>query len=80
MLSSMIARNSNLLQQVIAVSGSRCFATGAQMVTVRDALNQALDEEIRRDDRVFLLGEEVAQYDGAYKVSCFFLHSINCNL
>lgn len=28
-----------------------------------------MDEEIKRDDRVFLLGEEVAQYDGAYKVS-----------
>lgn len=37
-------------------------------VTVRDALNQALDEELERDERVFLLGEEVAQYDGAYKV------------
>lgn len=36
---------------------------------VRDALNQAMDEELERDDRVFLLGEEVAQYDGAYKVS-----------
>uniref|UniRef100_A0A1I7XA96 Pyruvate dehydrogenase E1 component subunit beta n=1 Tax=Heterorhabditis bacteriophora TaxID=37862 RepID=A0A1I7XA96_HETBA len=38
-------------------------------MTVRDALNQAMDEEMKRDDRVFLLGEEVAQYDGAYKVS-----------
>uniref|UniRef100_A0A8C7Z4Y0 Pyruvate dehydrogenase E1 component subunit beta n=1 Tax=Oryzias sinensis TaxID=183150 RepID=A0A8C7Z4Y0_9TELE len=38
-------------------------------VTVRDALNQALDEELERDERVFLMGEEVAQYDGAYKVS-----------
>ena len=37
-------------------------------LTVRDALNQALDEEIKRDERVFVLGEEVAQYDGAYKV------------
>ena len=36
---------------------------------VRDALNQAMDEELERDERVFLLGEEVAQYDGAYKVS-----------
>lgn len=43
-------------------------AQAGQTITVRDALNQALDEEIRRDDRVFLLGEEVAQYDGAYKV------------
>jgi len=40
-----------------------------QTVTVRDALNMAMDEELARDDRVFLLGEEVAQYDGAYKVS-----------
>ena len=40
---------------------------GAQM-TVRDALNSALDEELKRDEKVFLLGEEVAQYDGAYKV------------
>ena len=37
-------------------------------LTVRDALNQALDEELARDDRVFLMGEEGAQYDGAYKV------------
>nr|CAD7433016.1 unnamed protein product [Timema monikensis] len=38
-------------------------------VTVRDALNAALDEEMERDDRVYILGEEVAMYDGAYKVS-----------
>lgn len=38
-------------------------------MTVRDALNQAMDEEMDRDERVFLMGEEVAQYDGAYKVS-----------
>lgn len=38
-------------------------------LTVRDALNQAIDEEMERDERVFLIGEEVAQYDGAYKVS-----------
>ncbi|XP_039276873.1 pyruvate dehydrogenase E1 component subunit beta, mitochondrial isoform X2 [Nilaparvata lugens] len=41
----------------------------AKQITVRDALNSALDEEIKRDERVFLLGEEVAQYNGAYKVS-----------
>lgn len=41
----------------------------AQQLTVRDALNQAMDEEMEKDDRVFILGEEVAQYDGAYKVS-----------
>ncbi|XP_008319289.2 pyruvate dehydrogenase E1 component subunit beta, mitochondrial [Cynoglossus semilaevis] len=44
-------------------------APAAVQVTVRDALNQAMDEELERDERVFLLGEEVAQYDGAYKVS-----------
>ncbi|CAG8503262.1 2565_t:CDS:2 [Acaulospora colombiana] len=38
-------------------------------MTVRDALNLALEEEFIRDDRVFLIGEEVAQYNGAYKVS-----------
>lgn len=37
-------------------------------MTVRDALNSAMDEEIKRDEKVFLLGEEVARYDGAYKV------------
>lgn len=36
---------------------------------MRDALNQAMDEEITRDPNVFLIGEEVARYDGAYKVS-----------
>lgn len=37
-------------------------------MTVRDALNQAMEEEMRRDDKVFIMGEEVAQYNGAYKV------------
>lgn len=50
----------------------RAFSTSqklaAQQLAVRDALNQAIDEEMTRDERVFLLGEEVAQYDGAYKV------------
>uniref|UniRef100_A0A667XZB8 Pyruvate dehydrogenase E1 component subunit beta n=1 Tax=Myripristis murdjan TaxID=586833 RepID=A0A667XZB8_9TELE len=44
-------------------------APASAQVMVRDALNQAMDEELERDERVFLLGEEVAQYDGAYKVS-----------
>jgi len=39
------------------------------VITYRDALNRALREEMARDDRVFLLGEEVGEYDGAYKVS-----------
>ena len=39
------------------------------IVTVREALRQAMDEEMDRDENVILLGEEVAQYNGAYKVS-----------
>jgi pyruvate dehydrogenase E1 component beta subunit len=39
------------------------------IITYRDALNRALDEEMARDERVFLMGEEVGEYDGAYKVS-----------
>ena len=44
---------------------------GTEMVatTVREALRDAMAEEMRADDRVFLLGEEVGQYQGAYKVS-----------
>ncbi|MEQ1491343.1 MAG: pyruvate dehydrogenase complex E1 component subunit beta [Terricaulis sp.] len=44
---------------------------GTQMVkiTVRDALRDAMAEEMRRDDRVFVMGEEVAEYQGAYKVT-----------
>jgi pyruvate dehydrogenase E1 component beta subunit len=38
-------------------------------ITYRDALNQALREEMQRDDKVFLMGEEVGLYQGAYKVS-----------
>ncbi|MDP2188761.1 MAG: pyruvate dehydrogenase complex E1 component subunit beta [Sphingobacteriaceae bacterium] len=38
-------------------------------IQMREALREAMQEEMRRDDRVFLMGEEVAQYNGAYKVS-----------
>jgi pyruvate dehydrogenase E1 component subunit beta len=44
--------------------------TGASTkLTVREALRDAMAEEMRRDDTVFLMGEEVAEYQGAYKVS-----------
>ncbi|MEN3973833.1 pyruvate dehydrogenase complex E1 component subunit beta [Emcibacter sp. SYSU 3D8] len=44
---------------------------GTEMVemTVREALRDAMAEEMRRDEKVFLMGEEVGQYQGAYKVS-----------
>ncbi|MBD79397.1 MAG: pyruvate dehydrogenase complex E1 component subunit beta [Crocinitomicaceae bacterium] len=38
-------------------------------IQFREALNEAMSEEMRRDENVFLLGEEVAEYNGAYKVS-----------
>lgn len=38
-------------------------------IAVRDALNQAIDEEMQRDDTVCIMGEEVAEYEGAYKVT-----------
>lgn len=41
----------------------------AREIALRDALNEAMSEEMRRDEKVFLLGEEVAAYNGAYKVS-----------
>jgi pyruvate dehydrogenase E1 component beta subunit len=44
---------------------------GTQMVTqtVREALRDAMAEEMRRDDKVFVMGEEVAEYQGAYKIT-----------
>ncbi len=47
------------------------YPEGTEMVstTVREALRDAMAEEMRRDETVFLMGEEVAQYQGAYKIS-----------
>jgi len=42
---------------------------GERVIQFREALREAMSEEMRRDPRVFLMGEEVAQYNGAYKVS-----------
>src|SRR5450432_423492 len=41
----------------------------ARSIALREAIREAMNEEMRRDDRVFLMGEEVAEYNGAYKVS-----------
>ena len=38
-------------------------------ITVRSALNKALIEELERDDNVYIMGEEVAEYQGAYKIT-----------
>lgn len=50
-----------------AFSKYRTYATpsGVKEVAVRDALNEALVEELEQNDKVFVLGEEVAQYNGA---------------
>lgn len=40
-----------------------------QFIDIREALRQAIDEEMTRDPKVFILGEEVAEYNGAYKVT-----------
>lgn len=73
-------------------SVTRCFSTSSAsrqlinedeskkektVMTVRDALNMAMDEEIARDEKVFLIGEEVAEYDGAYKVRVPFWQLIS---
>lgn len=45
------------------------MATVSSEMTIRDAINSALDEEMERDPSVFIIGEEVAQYQGAYKIT-----------
>nr|XP_023870702.1 pyruvate dehydrogenase E1 component subunit beta-1, mitochondrial-like [Quercus suber] len=54
------------------LNSSKCYsseAAAAKKMTVRDALNSALDEEMSADPKVFLIGEEVGEYQGAYKIS-----------
>jgi pyruvate dehydrogenase E1 component beta subunit len=55
----------------IEVAADPEIPAGTEMInqTVRDALRDAMAEEMRRDELVFLMGEEVAEYQGAYKVS-----------
>ena len=57
--------NNNLIQ----CRGLSVSCVNQAKLTVRDALNSAMDEEMERDEKVFVMGEEVAQYDGAYKVT-----------
>ena len=67
---SFIIPNKSVLQTTTyfpTISKSRGYATpsGVKEVAVRDALNEALAEELESNDKVFVLGEEVAQYNGA---------------
>ena len=45
------------------------FDASAPTMTVRDALNSAMAEEMERDEKVFVMGEEVGDYQGAYKIT-----------
>jgi pyruvate dehydrogenase E1 component beta subunit len=61
---------STVSRSVIPTTYRRCFASEASEekrdhYTVREALNEAMAEEMKANEKVFLLGEEVAQYNGA---------------
>ena len=50
-----------------------------KLITVREAIRDAIAEEMRRDKSVFLLGEEVGEYQGAYKVTQGLLDEFGSN-
>ena len=54
---------------VAAIAAEADWTGATANVTVREALRDAMAEEMRRDDNVFVMGEEVAEYQGAYKVT-----------
>lgn len=62
------AQTCSQFKKSLSVCPSRSFASKNE-ITVREALNSALDEELARDDKVFVMGEEVAEYNGAYKIT-----------
>ncbi|KAL3767432.1 hypothetical protein ACHAW5_004825 [Stephanodiscus triporus] len=62
-----ISRQRHAANALVQGQAKRAMATVD--MTVRDAINAAIDEEMERDEKVFILGEEVAQYQGAYKVT-----------
>lgn len=61
--------NGFLSKFISSASRKRCFSATKKKMTVRESILMAMDEEMARDERVCLIGEEVAQYDGAYKCS-----------
>jgi pyruvate dehydrogenase E1 component beta subunit len=67
----MISDPPRLAGSMMEISEDPDIPAGTEMVTmtIREALRDAMAEEMRRDDNVFLMGEEVAEYQGAYKVS-----------
>eukprot|EP00798_Chlamydomonas_sp_ICE-L_P022124 gene22124-29184_t len=76
MLLSSLRLATNSVLGISARSALRSTAAGARFqsssvteLTIRDALNSALEEELARDSTVYILGEEVGEYQGAYKVT-----------
>ncbi|KAF2398435.1 pyruvate dehydrogenase E1, beta subunit [Trichodelitschia bisporula] len=57
------------VSRIAPVYARRSYATATKEMTVREALNEAMVEEMEANPKVFVLGEEVAQYNGAYKVT-----------
>ena len=66
-------------QPAVAVETEVPAGTQMVKITLRDALRDAMAEEMRRDPSVFLMGEEVAEYQGAYKVSRGLLEEFGPN-
>lgn len=62
---SAFARNTVQRSAATKISQWRSYASGSKEMTVRDALNEAMVEEMEANPKVFVLGEEVAQYNGA---------------
>lgn len=68
-----------MISRVTSALLKRTFATTAPQasqsqetsnkITIREAINRALEQEMRRDKNIFIIGEEVGQYQGAYKVT-----------
>ena len=60
-------RSTTAFQRIPALRVQRGYASasGVKEMAVRDALNEAMAEEMERNEKVFVLGEEVAQYNGA---------------
>eukprot|EP00934_Nitzschia_sp_Nitz4_P009357 Nitzschia sp. Nitz4//scaffold26_size159584//78802//80071//NITZ4_002494-RA/size159584-snap-gene-0.43-mRNA-1//-1//CDS//3329545091//9347//frame0 len=67
MLSSIRNVVSQTSRSKVSFSAMRSFAT--KEMTVREAICEGIDEEMERDEKVYVMGEEVAQYQGAYKVT-----------
>lgn len=57
------------VQSRTASDEEKFYTNGTKTMTVREALREAMSEEMRKDEKIYLMGEEVAEYNGAYKVS-----------